>query len=168
MSVNRGKDFEAVVRECMQKVPETYVLRLYDPQGGYSSVANPCDFVVYRRGILYMIECKAVHGNLLSINSNDPKKKYGQISNTQWEGLLEARKKGVVAGVLVWWIDHDVTKFIPIEEVALQKDYCEAKSIRYDLDIPYSNIITGTKKRVFFDYDFEAFFNKHEEGEKLF
>lgn len=156
--VNRGKDFEAVVKEGLENTG-AYVLRLYDPQGGYASVANPCDFVVFHRNSIgyadmYMIECKSLHGNTFSIYSNDPKKKYGKVSNTQWEGLLEARNKGVVAGVLIWWIDHDVTKFIPIEALNRIRNG-GAKSIRYDIDA-YS--IDGKKKRIYFDYDFSDFF----------
>lgn len=157
MAVNRGKDFESIVKECMQRVPDTYVLRLYDPQGGYASVANPCDFIVSHKRQMYMIECKSVHKNLLPIFSPNPKNKYGNISNTQWEGMTEATQFGVVAGVLVWWIDHDITRFIPIQELQAIRD-TGAKSIRYDTEIPNSIYIKGEKKRVYFDYDFEEFF----------
>ena len=156
--VNRGKDFEGIVKACMEEVSDTYVLRLYDPQGGYAGVANPCDFVVYHKQLqMYMIECKSLHGNTLSIFSNDPKKKYGKVSNTQWEGMLQATDYGVVAGLLVWWIDKDVTRFIPIQEAERLRS-AGAKSIRYDADIPNSIYIEGKKKRVYFDYDFQNFF----------
>ena len=161
MTVSRGKDFEAVVKDACERVSDTYTLRLYDPQGGFIGVSNPCDYVIYRHHNMYMIECKALHGNLLSIHTRDPKKKYGNISNTQWEGLLKASTVGVIAGVLVWWVDQDVTKFIPIQELEAIRNGGR-KSIRYDLDIPYSNIIRGQKKRVFFDYDFESFFKEYE------
>ncbi len=154
MSVNRGKQFEDVVRDCLEK-SGAYVLRLYDPQGGYVAVANPCDFVVWKDGQMYMLECKAIHGNLLSIHSNDPKRKYGLISNTQWQGLSEALEKSVVAGVLVWWIDKDITKFIPIDDLEAKR-WAGNKSVRYDYPVGYE--IAGTKKRVFFDYDFTDFF----------
>lgn len=163
-NTNRGKDFEAVVKEGIEKTG-TYVLRLYDPQGGYASVANPCDFIAFRNHKMFMIECKSLHGNTFSIYSNDPKKKYGKVSNTQWEGLLEASKKGVVAGVLIWWIDADVTKFVPIQTLQNIRDK-GAKSIRYDADLPWQSFIDieGSKKRVYFDYDFEKFFNFFEKG----
>ena len=157
MGINRGKDFEAIVKESIERVGGAYILRLYDPQGGYVSVANPCDFVAYKRPQMFMIECKSVHGNTLPIFSNDPKKKYGNISNTQWEGMLAATEFGVVAGVLVWWIDRDVTRFIPVQQLHSIRE-TGAKSIRYDLDIPDSILISGTKKRIYFDYDFSSFF----------
>lgn len=156
MSINRGKKFEDQVREDLERTG-AYVLRLYDPQGGYVGVANPCDFVVHRKGVTYMIECKAIHGNLLSINSNDPKKKYGQVSNTQWEGLLEASEHGLVAGLLVWWIDKDVTKFIPIQTANMLKAE-GAKSIKYVISGGGVQTVQGRKKRVFFEYDFDRLF----------
>ena len=159
MTVNRGKDFEGIVWECMKRVPNTHVIRLYDPQGGYASVANPCDFVVYQRPQEYMIECKSLHGNTFSIYSPDPKKKYGKVSNTQWEEMLAAAQYGIVAGCIIWWIDADVTKFVPIQELNKIRE-TGAKSIRYDTDIPNSLFIRGTKKRVYFDYDFTEFFTK--------
>lgn len=162
MPINRGKDFEAVVKEACEKVADTYVLRLYDPQGGYSAISNPVDFVIFRHGVMYMFECKAVHGNLLTIHAKDYKRQYGHISNAQWDGMRKASQCGVVAGALVWWVDHDVTKFIPIQELDVLRNVGQRNSVRYDLDIPNSTIIYGQKKRVFFDYDFEMFFKNFE------
>lgn len=163
MSVNRGKDFEGCVYSSIEQLGDVNILRLYDPQGGYLSVSNPCDFIAYRRPQEYWLECKSLHENTLSIHSNNPKRKYGAFSNTQWEGMLGATKNGVVAGGIVWWIAHDVTKFIPIQELEKIRN-SGAKSIRYDLDIPNSLVIKGTKKRVYFDYDFREFFEKYEKG----
>ena len=156
MSVNRGKDFEGVVQDGLEATG-TYVLRLYDPQGGYVGVANPCDFVCYRHGVMYMFECKAVHGNLLSIHSNNPKKAYGLVSNKQWTGLKEAQQKGVIAGLIVWWVDKDITKFIPIQTANKLREE-GAKSLKYDIEGGGIITIQGRKKRVFFDYDFNSLF----------
>lgn len=158
MSINRGKNFEGVVQECIEQLEDVYILRLYDPQGGYAGVSNPCDFIAYDGGQMYMLECKALHGNTFSIFSNDPKKKYGKVSNTQWEGMLEATQhNGVVAGLLIWWVDKDVTRFIPIQQ-AEQLRNTGAKSIKYDTDLGIP--IEGRKKRVYYEYDFENFFKK--------
>lgn len=167
--VNRGKVFEDVVKDCLEKDPDVYVLRLYDPQGGYAGVANPCDFIVHNHR-MFMIECKSVHENTISIysKSKDPKKPhdYGAFTNRQWEGMLRATNTTsgrVMAGALIWWVDRDVTKFIPIQ-ILEQIRNTGAKSIRYDLDIPNSLVIKGIKKRVYFDYDFREFFEKYEKG----
>ena len=166
MGISRGKDFELIVKSAFESVPNTSVYRLYDTMGGYSSVANIADFVIYHYPYQYFIECKTVlKGNTLSINSNDPKKKYGNISNTQWEGMLEMSKiKGVYCGILCWWVEKDVTKFIPIQMLQEMRNN-GGKSIRYDVlaSNGYNTIdIVGQKKRVFFDYDMDKFFKEFE------
>lgn len=166
MAKNRGKKFEDVVRASFEKVPGVSVVRLHDQTTGYQASSNHCDFIVYKKPYEYHIECKSVHGNTLSIHSNPkPDKKgvlhgfYGNITDTQWEGLLEKSViPGVVAGVMCWWVDKDVTLFIPIEELAYIR--CRNKSFRYDWNTQYTINITGQKKRVFFDYDMEEFLNE--------
>ena len=170
MAENRGKQFEGVIREAFEKVPNTTITRLPDPTQGYLGIRNICDFIIYHYPNQYFIECKSVHGNTLSIHSNDPKKRYGAITNNQWEGMLEVSKvEGVVAGIICWWIDHDVTKFIDIEYLYSLRTQGH-KSIR--LDITSENTppnyaddyelvdIHGKKKRVFFDYDMQKFFEE--------
>jgi len=165
MATNRGKDFENVIRESFLQVPNTSVVRLADPVQGYLGIRNHCDFIVYHKPYEYHIECKSVHGNTLSIHSNDPKKKYGNITNNQWEGLLEKSEiDGIVAGVLVWWIDRDVTRFVPIKVLSEMRKH-DKKSLRYDIDVYYGEmtyVIEGKKKRVFFDYDMNDFFKQSE------
>jgi len=164
VAVNRGKDFEGIVKDCFDRLPYTYALRLYDPQGGYASVANICDFAVSHIYRQYLIECKTVHGNTLPIYSPDPKKKYGNISNTQWDGMIDAVKHNpcIVAGVLCWWVDRDMTLFLPIDYLAYQRNVVGRKSIRFDIEDVGRVVINGTKKRVYFDYDFESLFNAFE------
>ena len=165
MSVNRGKQFEGVIKESFMNVSNTSVYRLHDDMSGMYGVANVSDFIVYHYPYQYFLECKAVHGNLLSINSNDPKRKYGNISNTQWEGMLELSKiKGVHCGILCWWVDHDITKFIPMQMLQSMREN-GGKSIRFDCIAcnGYSTIpIDGKKKRVFFEYDMNLFFKNFE------
>lgn len=165
MKTNRGKDFEGEVQSAIERQGDVSILRLYDPQGGQVGVANPCDFIVFKRPQEYWLECKSTHENTLSIYTapNPKNKKYGAFSNKQWEGMLEATKYKVVAGAVVWWIEHDVTKFIPIQELERIRN-TGAKSIRYDLEIPHSLVIKGIKKRVYFDYDFTRFFEKYKNG----
>jgi recombination protein U len=160
MAVNRGKDFEDEVRKALEKIDGLYVERLYDPQGGYAGVANPCDFICYKRPQFYMLECKSTHENTMAIYSPNPKRKYGMISNTQWEDMLAATQYGAVAGVICWWIERDVTRFLPIQELEKIRN-SGAKSVRYDANVPNSLEIAGTKKRIYFDYDFTEFFQRY-------
>lgn len=172
MAVNRGKKFEDIIKQAFEKIPDVSVDRLHDQTTGYLGASNICDFIVYKKPFEYYIECKSVHGNTLSIHSIPKQDKngvlhgfYGNITDTQWEGLLEKSKiPGVIAGVICWWIDKDVTLFIPIQVLERLKNN-GGKSIRYDiseyLDSPV--VIHGQKKRVFFDYDMNSFLHVLEE-----
>ena len=174
MSQNRGKQFEDVIKQAFEKVPGVSIDRLHDQTTGYAGSSNICDFIVYKEPYEYYIECKSVHGNTLSIHGNNPKHKYGNITNTQWEGLLEKSKiEGVHAGIICWWVDKDVTAYLPIEMLQYLRDK-GYKSVSYiadwvelAVDAPDWNWcwITGKKKRVFFDYDMEEFLK--EVGEEL-
>lgn len=163
MAKNRGKQFEQLIREAFEKVSDTSVVRIPDQTNRFAGSANPCDFLIYHRPHLYAIECKSTHGNTLSIHSNDPKKKYGAISNFQWESLLSmSQVEGVHAGIICWWVDKDVTKFIPIQILQAVKDN-GGKSIRYDFTLFGKDLCTeikGRKKKVFFEYDMEQFFKE--------
>lgn len=153
---NLGKAFEDKVREDIERAG-IYVLRLYDPPQGIKGIGNPCDFIVHRKGVTYMLECKSVHGNRIPIYSTDEDSPYGNVSKGQWEGMLHAQQHGIVAGLMVWWIDKDVTKFIPIRTANKLREEGN-KSIKYDVKGGGIVEVHGVKKRVYFDYDFDSFF----------
>ena len=144
--VNRGKQFESCVREGLQKIQNTTVTRLIDPQNGYSGVRNPCDFIVYHYPAQYFIECKSCYGNTLS---------FSNITDFQWQRLVEVSAcVGVSAGVLIWFMDHDKTIWVPIQYLEAIKKY-GAKSIHVaKIDYNVCLEIPGEKKRILFDYDF--------------
>ena len=156
MSVNRGKQFEDVFRECVEKVNNVALVRLHDQTMGYRGAKNPCDFLIYKSPYLYPIECKSVHGNRLPI---------ANITDFQRQELMKMNKiDGVIAGVVCWYIDRDVTLFLPINTIRAL-EYNGAKSISYEIKndpefVTYE--ITGKKKRVFFDYDMDNFFHTME------
>ena len=156
MSQNRGKQFEGVVCQAFEKVPNVSIDRLHDQTTGYKGSQNICDFIVYREPYEYYFECKSVKGNILPFRN---------ITDTQWDGLLEKSKiEGVTAGIICWWIDKDKTVFIPIQTLELMRTV-GIKSVRYDAiydcDGDTDMIeIKGKKKRVFFDYDMEDFLNE--------
>lgn len=173
MAQNRGKKFEQIIREAFEKVPNVSIDRLHDQTNGFKGSQNICDFIVYKEPYEYYIECKSVHGNTLP---------FSNITDTQWNGLLEKSKiEGVFAGVICWWIDKDVTRFLPIQFLQTMREKLNAKSVRYDLRHDFGKMqdgkkftataiwcsdgvevplveIPGKKRRVFFDYDMEHFF----------
>ena len=158
MGVNRGKQFEEVIRKSFERVPDTSVIRLPDPTSGYLGVRNISDFVVYHHPFQYFIECKSVHGNTFPLSN---------ITKNQRLGMLEeVEKVGIKAGIICWWVDKDVTTYIPIQLVQMMLEL-DRKSIRYDqsglkvADVVFPfYTLKGKKKRVFFDYDMKHFFEK--------
>lgn len=161
MSVNRGKQFEDIIQKAMEEVKDTVVVRLHDQTTGFAGSKNPCDYVVFHSPLFYAIECKSVHGNTLP---------FSNITDYQWQSLLEmSNNSNVVAGILCWWVDKDVTRFIPIQVLEYLHQHGD-KSIRYDCDFFCEKLtkagwsihpiidIRGMKKRVFFDYDMDKFF----------
>ena len=171
MAENRGKQFESVIKESFERVDGVSIDRLHDMTNGYLGSSNIADYIVYKEPYEYYIECKSVNSPYLSIHSNDPKKKYGNISNKQWEGMLrKSQIDGVFAGVICWWVQYDITLFLPI----MLLEYCRTelglKSIKYDFISKYAFKemavlpIAGIKKRVFYDYDMTKFFEYFEDG----
>lgn len=148
MAVNRGKDFEHHIKEAFEKVVGVSIDRLHDQTTGFKGSVNICDFIVYKEPYEYYIECKSTHLDRLN---------FSNITATQWRGLTEKAKiEGVFAGIICWWVDRDVTKYIPIQY--LQSLVAQGKnSIRFDDSNPIE--IKGVKKRVFFEYDMREFFN---------
>ena len=166
MAVNRGKDFEDVFKTSCMLVKDVSIDRVHDQTTKFAGSSNICDFIAYKKPYEYYFECKSVHGNTLSIFSNPKKDKngklkgfYGNISDKQWQGLTEKSKiNGVCAGVVVWWVEKDVTMFIPIKALNELREQGK-KSIRFDDKHKLFIKLTGKKKRVFFEYDMKSFFN---------
>ena len=150
MPQNMGKKFELVVRRAFEELPDVSIDRLHDQTTGFIGSSNICDFIVYRKPYEFYFECKSVHGNTLPFQN---------ITETQWNGLLEKSKiKGVFAGVICWWVDRNVTLFIPINALQAEKE-AGKKSIRWDCGLNTGiecYVVNGKKKRVFFEYDMEV------------
>ncbi len=153
MADSLGKKFEGVIKEAFEKVEGVSIDRIHDQMNGYAGSTNISDFILYKYPHEYYIECKSVHGSTLP---------FSNITRNQWDGMLKKSQiQGVVAGVICWWVKFDTTLFLPIQLLEQMKnDGC--KSVRWDmcdyLETPIR--IPGKKKRVFFDYDMEAFLNE--------
>ena len=148
MSENRGKQFESVIKTSFEN-SNFCIDRLHDQTNGFKGSQNICDFVVFRQPNIMYLECKSCHGNTLP---------FSNITQTQWNGLLEKDLYcGVYAGVMIWWIDKDITKFVPIYNLQILADN-GVKSIRFDT--AFGIEVPGKKKRVFFEYDMEKFWEE--------
>ena len=175
--VNRGKKFEGVIQEAFEKVPNISVTRLHDQTTGFKGSTNPCDFLIFHKPYLYAIETKSTNSNTFSIYSKPKKDKngrlhgfYGNITDNQWEGLLEmSQVKGVHAGVIIWFISNDETVFLDIRLLKRWRDAGHKSIHSYPEWIEFVKgdhewcYIEGRKKRVFFEYDMEKFLKDMEE-----
>lgn len=162
LAVNRGKSFENEIRKQLERMSGVSVDRVHDQTTGFRGSKNICDIIAYRYPNEFYFECKTVHGNVLP---------FSNISDNQWKGLVEkSTKLGVFAGIICWWVDKDITAFIPIELLYVFRIHGK-KSIRYDCEYnlfgSYRMIpIKGKKKRVFFDYDLKGFLNELQSGKR--
>ena len=150
MANNRGKKFEDVVRQCFEKADDVSIDRLRDAPKKLKGVDNPSDFIVYKKPHEIYVECKSHLGNTLPFSC---------IREEQIQGMTKKVEiEGVKAGIIIWYIDHDLTIWIPIDEVVNMIDQ-GYKSINVkDLNYPRNIIrIDGTKKRIYFDYDMNKF-----------
>ena len=155
MKVSRGKQFEEAIKAAFIKHSDISLDRFPDPMAGYAGIRNICDFGVYKYPFQYYFECKAFSGNTLNFSS--------AITKDQWDGLVEkAEIPGVVAGIIVWFIEHDITAFVPIQELKRIRD-AGAKSLNIK-DINENKVIhftvPGRKKRILYEYDADGFITK--------
>lgn len=156
MGTNYGKQFESVIKDCLKKVPDIDIQRLYDTTNGFVGVKQPSDYIVYKYPHIYYLECKSTHAGTLNKNNI-----------TQLDALIEKSKvSGVEAGVIIWYEEHDVTVYIPIETLQVhfynrsKKSVAVKEILNEDLkQSGYYYILKGKKKRVFYDYDMTDFFN---------
>lgn len=144
MKQNRGKQFEKVSREQLEKAGY-FVLRLQDPMGGFAGVSNSCDLVAYNGDVLYLIECKAVHGKALNFKSH--------IRPNQLNGMCAALEKqdNIRAGFLIWFIDYD--RIIYISAKVIERAQINGVKSVY-ADTAAGTEIPATKKRVLLVPDF--------------
>ena len=149
--VNRGKDFELVIRDAFQSTPNTTIERMPDPVMGYLGIRNKCDYIMYHFPFQYYLECKTVQSHRLPMNN---------VTFNQRTGMLEvAEKDGVIAGIICWFIPEDKTLFIPIQTFEKYRLAGEKSiNIRKMQDDTFIEI-HGKKKRVFYDYDMGEFIN---------
>ena len=156
MSKNRGKKFEDVIKQSFLEVDGVDITRLRDAPRKMKNVDNPSDFIVYKKPYEIDVECKSHKGNTLPFSC---------IREEQITGMLEKSKiEGVLAGVIVWFIDHDKTLWLPIKSVEwLMFSGDKSLNIKHFdgyLEWHKGIEIQGKKKRIYFDYDMEDFLRR--------
>lgn len=160
---NRGKDFEDLIREGFERLPNTTIERMPDPTMGYLGVRNKCDFLAYHFPYVYYLECKTVHSHRLPINN---------ITFNQRTGMLDVSEvRGVIAGVICWFIPEEKTIFMPIQVIERYRLAGEKSINIRKMNDPDFIELMGKKKRVFYDYDLAEFIvtcNARRLGDRVF
>lgn len=148
--VNRGKEFETIIKKGFEKIDNVSIDRFPDPMAGYLGIRNICDFSIYKKPFKIYIECKTTHGNTLNFNS--------QITKNQWQGLTEKSKiDGVISLVLVWFIQKEKTIAVPIQELRKLKEIGHKSLNVNKLEKVKYFEVPGKKKRVFYNYNIKEF-----------
>ena len=150
MGINRGKAWETKFKEdWIKSMPDSSIDRLYDPVNGYTSIANISDFICYKYPNIFYMECKSHEGNTFPISAL-----------TQYEKLSKkVGIKGVRAGVVLWFIDHDCgILYVPISTFTkLIQDGKKSFNVKMIDDPNYPCLkIPSVKKRVFYDADYSV------------
>ena len=104
------------------------------------------DFSIYKYPNKLFLECKSVQGGTL------PR---ANISDNQLYGMYkEHKKRGVNAGIIVWYVKYDKTIYIPIREIYRVLEKEKQKSIKYrDINNLKHYEVPARKKQIMFTYD---------------
>ena len=135
----------------MRCFPNSFILRLPDQQSGYYGTSqNICDFILYAKGVLFLLECKSHKGNTFP------------LSNLTQFGKLQQYKDipGVKPGVILWFIDHDIVCWVPINTVLYYAEQGKKSINIKDLDSDEYVIekLDSVKKRTFLETDYSKIF----------
>ena len=147
MTVNKGKIWEKCVEESWgNSSPDSFILRLPDQQNGYFGTSrNVVDYIAFNSPYLYLIECKAIKGNILPLSNFK-----------QYERMLNYRQAvNIKIKFLVWWQDKGITAWVPLDGVTkLKEENKKSVHIDYVKDRLYNIIeIPNVIKRVYSKYD---------------
>lgn len=157
MALSLAKEFENKVKEDWQSIEGVSIDRLYDPEGGYFGISNISDFIAYRYPCIYYIEVKTIKGNTFPLTNLK-----------QYDKLVRKKNiKGVNAGVILWFYEHDnKITYIPIEVFEqLKKDEKKSFNVKYIESQEYFNIpIPSIKKRTYYDSDYSILFKVNANG----
>lgn len=151
MGDNLGKKFEVKFKEDFEKIPGSTIDRIYDVTNGYFGLRNICDFIGYVYPTIFYFECKSINGNTFPLSNL---KQYNKL-------ITKKGIKGVKAGVVLWFKDHDKILYIPIETFEkLMEDNKKSYNIKYLNEDEYKVIIIPTiKKRLFLSGDYSVLLN---------
>jgi penicillin-binding protein-related factor A (putative recombinase) len=149
MAVNRGKAFEQkFLADFKASFPNGTIDRIYDVTSGYKTLANISDFIGYNKPLHMYLECKSTTGNTFPLTRL-----------TQYSALKhKVGIPGVRAGVILWFIDHDVIYYVPISSVTkMLEDDKKSIHVKWgESDDYYIVKIPAEKQRTYLTGDYSV------------
>lgn len=111
MAVSRGKQWEERVKNDLLTLPDISLERVADQVTGFKNTSqNVCDFYMYQYPNFFYIECKSTNSNTFGVDF------------AQYERLLvRAGRKGVRAGIMLWWVQKQRVAYVPIKTIEKMK-----------------------------------------------
>ena len=122
-------------------------MRLPDQVSKFKTTSkNPCDFIAFNNGLLWLLECKETQEGTLNFS------KMSQIDDLPDYCIYE----GVLPYFIIWFSKKDKVIAVKADEAARIKASGEKSISLKMLGDPAYNIIDlpGEKKRVYLDVDF--------------
>lgn len=157
MAVNKGKQWEDKFKKDFEKLLTNKngakigcIIRLKDQVSKYKGTSsNPCDFICFILGLMFLVECKSVKkGKTFSISGKNFK---------QYEDLLNFKNiTGVCPYVIIWFREFQKVIAVRINEIEKMK-LDKKKSINLKMlgTQDYEIIeIPSVLRRVFLDCDY--------------
>ena len=142
---------EQFKKDFLNTFPDGFILRLPDQMSGYKSYSqNPCDFICFTSGKLFLIECKSHKGASLPFDVI-----------TQFDKLVSySNVPDVYAGVVIWLYEKDMVLYAPINLIKRLKGEGK-KSIGIKALNEYEEFIEipSEKKRVMMSSDYSVLLN---------
>ena len=154
MALNKGKQWEAKVKEDFSKLPYSTIDRIYDVTTGHKSISNICDAIGFigdpelDKGVMFYAECKSCKGNTFPLTNL-----------TQYEKLAaKVGIPGVRSGVFLWFIEHQIVLYVPTSTVTqMKKDGKKSVNIKMISTGEYNlKLIPSVTKRVFPECDYSV------------
>ena len=142
---NYGKKFEQQFRnDWINSFPNSFLYRLNDQVSMYHGSSNPCDFIGYVDGKLFLLELKSHGGASIPFSVL-----------TQYDKLVSYLGiPGIRLGVVGWLYDKSICFYVPIQVVKVLKERGEKSVGIRHLAKENIVVIPSKKKRIFLDSDY--------------
>ncbi len=140
---NEGKRFEEDFRNSIP--PDIFYLRLKDDTAGFKGVNNPCDFILFKTPLLFLLELKS---------TKDLSLPFSKIRDNQIDKMgLAVTKKNVYGGFIVNFRQVEETYYLSHSLVDEYMKTANRKSIPIKWCREFGTLIPQQKKRVRYNYD---------------